>query len=59
MSTAKDEGFCARQNDVDREENPYRNGSNDEFKWFEGWDEADNQSKMDLVKMERATDLKK
>lgn len=42
-----------------RDVNPYRSSSAGFYKWFAGWDEADQADRMDLIKVAKHTDLRK
>lgn len=56
---AFEEGKAAFKAGETRDANPYRSSSRGFHKWFAGWDEADQADRMDLIKMERSTDLRK
>lgn len=56
---AFDEGQMAFKNGESRDANPYRSSSPGFYKWFAGWDEGHQADQMDLIKMEKATDLRK
>lgn len=56
---AFDEGFMAHKNGESRDANPYRSFSPGFAKWYAGWDEGHQADQMDLIKMAKATDLRK
>jgi ribosome modulation factor len=56
---AFDEGLQAFRDGESRDANPYRSSSSGFYKWFAGWDEADQADRMDLIKVAKSTDLRK
>lgn len=58
-NAAFEEGKSAFKLGESRDANPYRSSSSGFYKWFAGWDEGQQADGMDLIKMEKATDLRK
>lgn len=56
---AFDEGKASFAAGETRDCNPYRSSARGFYRWFAGWDEADQADRMDLIKMAKATDLRK
>lgn len=53
------EGRQAFHDGESRDANPYRSSSPGFYRWFAGWDEADQADRMDLIKMAKVDDLRK
>lgn len=57
---AFDEGKAAFAVGESRDANPYRSSARGfHRRWFAGWDEAWQADQMDLIKVAKATDLRK